>query len=177
MLESKRKNSRKNPRDPTKLQFISLNPHLMWQEIIETSYTVNFCFFSGHLQSVPTCILCNHQEDCSAVIGKDYQKGKSGCVTPFTEICIWEQKIMNGCSSVPDSEMWLLVEKGMVQSSSSVPSVCMSCQKANKFSDAVISLFFDMKYLQFLPNTLYLILCAQTVESKVRYFCCLTFKG
>jgi len=84
---------------------------------------------------------------------------------------------MNGCLSVPDSEMWLLAEKGMVQSSLSVPRVCMSCQKASTFSDAVVSLFFDMKYLQFLPNTLYLILCAQTVESKVRYFCCLTFKG
>jgi len=84
---------------------------------------------------------------------------------------------MNGCLSVPDSEMWLLAEKGMVQSSLSVPRVCMSCQKASRFSDAVVSLFFDMKYLQFLPNTLYLILCAQTVESKVRYFCCLTFKG
>lgn len=37
MLEYEGKNSRENPWDLTKLLFILLNPHLMWQEMIETN--------------------------------------------------------------------------------------------------------------------------------------------
>lgn len=136
-------------------------------------------FLSGAV-SVLLCILHSPQRDCSAVIGKEGVTGRENqaLVGALAVLCVllrsalWSRRQRAAAFRFPiQPSDCLQKKKRMWISFHEVSPVCAwHASQPLSLSMQWFGFFLDMKHLQFLPNTLLLILHAQAVEIKVRCF-------
>lgn len=140
--------------------------------MIWANFTVTVSFLGSFSPPLPAFCVAIRKTAVQSLARRELLGGKIKLWWLLALLCYWDPRLGAGGNAwMPSGSSFRdCLQRRMWISLHCVPRVCMSWQPAITFGDAVVCLFCDTNCLQFLPNALFLILCAQTVESKVRYF-------